>query len=245
MSTTLATSPTPSETTPTDTTPTDTTPVDTRTSAIDTRSSSTTTATTATTGHLSDGDVEALGAEIDAIRTEVMDDLGDDDAAYIHRVIAVQRGLEAGGRGLLLFSLLPPAWLGGTAALSVAKILENMEIGHNVLHGQWDWLNDPEIHSSTWEWDSASSAEGWKYSHNYIHHTYTRRRSRRCGPRPGPGAAAASRPGAGRASGLRGRLRGPGPGRGRLPRPRWAPAPRATRRCAATGPAVPRRGGRS
>jgi len=134
---------------------------------------STTTATTSTTGHLSDADVEALGAEIDAIRMEVMDDLGADDAAYIHRVIAVQRGLEAGGRGLLLFSLLPPAWVGGTAALSVAKILENMEIGHNVLHGQWDWMRDPEIHSSTWEWDSASSAEGWKYSHNYIHHAYT------------------------------------------------------------------------
>jgi fatty acid desaturase len=132
-----------------------------------------TTATTSTTAHLSDADVEALGAELDAIRTEVMDDLGEDDARYIRRVIAVQRGLELGGRGLLQFSLLPPAWLAGTAALSVAKILENMEIGHNVLHGQWDWLRDPEIHSSTWEWDSASAAEGWKYSHNYVHHTYT------------------------------------------------------------------------
>ena len=71
------------------------------------------------------------------------------------------------------------------------------------------------------------------------------RRSTRCGPRPGPGAAAASRAGAGRASGPRGRLRGPGPGRGRLPRPRWAPAPRATHRCAAAGPAARRRGGRS
>ena len=134
---------------------------------------SATTTTIETTAHLSDADIEALGAELDAIRSEVMDDLGDDDARYIHRVIAVQRGLDAGGRGLLQFSLLPPAWLAGTAALSVSKILENMEIGHNVLHGQWDWMNDPEIHSTNWEWDSASSAEGWKYSHNYVHHTYT------------------------------------------------------------------------
>ena len=37
--------------------------------------------------------------------------------------------------------------------LSVAKILENMEIGHNILHGQWDWMRDPKIHSTTWEWD--------------------------------------------------------------------------------------------
>jgi len=57
--------------------------------------------------------------------------------------------------------------------LSLAKILENMEIGHNVMHGQWDWMNDPYINSSTWDWDSASTAEAWKHSHNYIHHTYT------------------------------------------------------------------------
>ena len=46
--------------------------------------------------------------------------------------------------------------------LSVAKILENMEIGHNVMHGQWDWMRDPEIHSTTWEWDHVSAAESWK-----------------------------------------------------------------------------------
>ena len=61
----------------------------------------------------------------------------------------------------------------GTAGLSVAKILENMEIGHNVMHGQWDWMRDPKIHSTTWEWDNASTAEGWKHSHNEVHHTYT------------------------------------------------------------------------
>jgi len=48
-----------------------------------------------------------------------------------------------------------------------------MEIGHNVMHGQWDWMNDPHIHSSTWDWDTASTKESWKHSHNFIHHTYT------------------------------------------------------------------------
>ena len=118
-------------------------------------------------------DLDALAAELDAIRDEVLADLGEDDANYIRRVIAAQRGLEVGGRGALLVSLFPPAWLAGTAMLSVSKILENMEIGHNVLHGQWDWMRDPEIHSSTWEWDSASTADAWKHAHNYVHHTYT------------------------------------------------------------------------
>jgi NADPH-dependent stearoyl-CoA 9-desaturase len=40
-------------------------------------------------------------------------------------------------------------------ALAVAKSIENMELGHKICHGQWDWMNDPEIHSSTWEWDMA------------------------------------------------------------------------------------------
>ena len=74
---------------------------------------------------------------------------------------------------MLLFSLFPPAWFVGTAGLSIAKILENMEIGHNVMHGQWDWMRDPKIHSTTWEWDNASPSEQWKHSHNELHHNFT------------------------------------------------------------------------
>jgi NADPH-dependent stearoyl-CoA 9-desaturase len=128
---------------------------------------------TSAAAHLTDQQVEDLGAELDAIRAEVVDEPGESDARYIHRVVAAQRGLEAGGRGLLLFSPFPPAWLAGTAALSVAKILENMELGHNIMHGQWDWMRDRRIHSTTWEWDHASPSESWKKSHNYEHHTFT------------------------------------------------------------------------
>ena len=85
----------------------------------------------------------------------------------------MHRRLVVLGRVLLLASRRRPAWLAGTTLLSMAKILENMEIGHNVMHGQWDWMNDPQISSSTWDWDSASTAEAWKHSHNYVHHTYT------------------------------------------------------------------------
>ncbi|MGY2079642.1 fatty acid desaturase family protein [Modestobacter sp. SYSU DS0657] len=123
--------------------------------------------------HLTPEDIEAIGRELDAIRQGVVDSRGESDAAYIRRVIDVQRKLELGSRAVLLFSKFPPAWVLGTAGLSVAKILENMEIGHNILHGQWDWMRDPKIHSTTWEWDMASPAEQWKHSHNELHHTYT------------------------------------------------------------------------
>ena len=123
--------------------------------------------------HLSPEDIELLGKELDAIRQEVLEARGESDAAYIRKVINVQRKLELGSRAVLLASIFPPAWIVGTAGLSVAKILENMEIGHNILHGQWDWMRDPKIHSTTWEWDHVTPAEQWKHSHNELHHTYT------------------------------------------------------------------------
>ncbi|MFD0685921.1 fatty acid desaturase family protein [Actinomadura fibrosa] len=128
---------------------------------------------TSTTDHLTPEDYEAIATELDALREEIVDDLGERDAAYIHRIIRVQRGLEIAARAVLLGSSLPPAWIAGTATLAVAKILENMEIGHNVMHGQWDWMRDPKIHSTTWEWDNVSPAEQWKHSHNFVHHTFT------------------------------------------------------------------------
>ena len=126
-----------------------------------------------TTAHLTAEDVENLGRELDAIREQVIASRGERDAAYIRKVIDGQRKLELGSRAVLLFSLFPPAWFVGTVGLSISKIVENMEIGHNVMHGQWDWMRDSKIHSTTWEWDNASPAEMWKHSHNEVHHTYT------------------------------------------------------------------------
>ena len=81
---------------------------------------------------------------------------GERDAGVHPQGDQTQRKLEIGSRAVLLFSLFPPAWIVGTAGLTIAKILENMEIGHNVMHGQWDWMRDPKIHSTTWEWDNVS-----------------------------------------------------------------------------------------
>jgi fatty acid desaturase len=123
--------------------------------------------------HLSQQDIEDIGAELDAIRAEIIASRGEEDAAYIRGLIDTQRKLELASRATLLFSLFPPAWVAGTTGLSIAKILENMEIGHNIMHGQWDWMRDPKIHSTTWEWDNATPADLWKHSHNELHHTYT------------------------------------------------------------------------
>ncbi len=123
--------------------------------------------------HLSDADVANLAAELDAIRRDVEATRGERDAKYIHRTIAAQRALEVTGRVLLAAGNRRWARWAGTATLGVAKIVENMEIGHNVMHGQWDWMNDPEIHSTGWEWDMAGVSKHWRFTHNFAHHKYT------------------------------------------------------------------------
>jgi linoleoyl-CoA desaturase len=123
--------------------------------------------------HLTADDIEALGLELDEIRADVAGRLGSADAEYIRGVIKVQRLLEVGGRLSLLFSRRRPAFVAGTTMLTLAKVLENMEIGHNVMHGQYDWMNDPAISSRGWEWDAVSTASSWKYAHNFQHHTFT------------------------------------------------------------------------
>ncbi len=123
--------------------------------------------------HLTEADIEALGNELDAIRQDIEESRGVRDARYIRRTIAAQRALEVAGRLLLLRSSKRSFWWAGASTLGVAKIVENMEIGHNVMHGQWDWMNDPEIHSSTWEWDMSGASKHWRFTHNFMHHKYT------------------------------------------------------------------------
>ncbi|MFZ2172601.1 MAG: fatty acid desaturase [Rhodococcus sp. (in: high G+C Gram-positive bacteria)] len=123
--------------------------------------------------HLTEADVEALGRELDAIRRDIEESRGERDARYVRNTIRLQRGLEIGARAVLFGSRRRPAWLLGAGMLGVAKIIENMELGHNVMHGQWDWMNDPEIHSTSWEWDNTGPSAHWKQTHNYLHHKYT------------------------------------------------------------------------
>ncbi len=138
--------------------------------------------------HLTEAQMEEFGRELDAIRDEIFDSRGERDRQYILRLIRTQRSLALGGRIVIYASLfLLPAWghalagwwsgLGalalGAAMLGIAKILENMEIAHNVLHAQWDWMKDPDIQSNTWEWDTMSPSDRWMHSHNIVHHTWT------------------------------------------------------------------------
>lgn len=122
---------------------------------------------------LSREQIAAFESEVDAIRKSVMDDVGQQDVDHIRKMIRICRASEIGGRALLHFGVGPLSWIAGVLALANAKILDNMEIGHNVMHGQYDWTGDPALHSQTFEWDIACDGEQWRHSHNVMHHTYT------------------------------------------------------------------------
>lgn len=118
-------------------------------------------------------ELDHFGAELDAIRQAALEDLGDRDAEHIRSIIRKQKACELTGRSLIHFSLTPLSWGLGVGLLSISKILENMEIGHNVMHGQYDWMNDPELQSQTYEWDTVCDGDSWRKTHNYEHHTFT------------------------------------------------------------------------
>nr|WP_171254816.1 acyl-CoA desaturase [Acinetobacter sp. TGL-Y2] len=124
--------------------------------------------------HLNPEQVAEFGRRVEEIRQTIMADIGEKDAQYIYKIRNFVRYSEISSRALLMFGgWIPPVWLVGTGLLGLSKIVENMELGHNVMHGQFDWLNDPSLNGANYDWDTMSTGDDWKYTHNYIHHTYT------------------------------------------------------------------------
>jgi fatty acid desaturase len=127
-------------------------------------------------------ELDRFGAELDALRARTVAQIGRVDADYIRRIVAVVRYTGLLGRVLLMVGAIGGAfvswlfWPGvilGTALLALSKILENMEVGHNVMHGQYDWMRDPHLDGKTYEWDIVATGDNWRKTHNYMHHTWT------------------------------------------------------------------------
>jgi len=110
--------------------------------------------------------------ELDELRHSIEAKIGKEDTDYIKNIIEIQRYLEISGRLLIHFSLEPVSWAFGVASLSASHILENMEIGHNVIHGQYDFMKDDKFNSD-YEWTMTGTAKNWKQAHNHHHHAYT------------------------------------------------------------------------
>ncbi len=131
-----------------------------------------------TPGPRSPDEFQQFAQELDAVREGIRLQLGEADARYVRRLLWTVRGLEAFGRAALvtapaLWPTFGLAWAVGVGALALSKCLENMELAHNVMHGQYEWLHDPRFEGKTYEWDNACSKEHWRAFHNHLHHQYT------------------------------------------------------------------------
>jgi linoleoyl-CoA desaturase len=124
--------------------------------------------------YLDSKSIDAFAAELEALRQRIRADLGEQDLHYIRRLIRLQKQLERGGRIAIHVGVVNPLlWLAGVGALGVSKILDNMEIGHNVMHGQYDWAKDPALAGKTFEWNNLCPGNQWRHTHNVIHHRFT------------------------------------------------------------------------
>lgn len=112
--------------------------------------------------------------ELDALKKRTLAKVGTKDAKYIRGLIGIQRSMEIISRILMVLGFVSPAlWVLAVLMLACAKILDNMEIGHNVMHGQYDWMNDPLVNGKNYEWDILGDSDSWRRYHNYEHHTFT------------------------------------------------------------------------
>ncbi|KGM40192.1 hypothetical protein JY96_09525 [Aquabacterium sp. NJ1] len=124
-------------------------------------------------GPRSMAELHAFEQALTGIADEARARVGAEDARYITRVLHFVRITETLGRALLMFGWFPPTWLLGACLLGLSKIVENMELGHNVMHGQFNWMNDPRFHGDVYDWDNTCPKEEWRHSHNYLHHQFT------------------------------------------------------------------------
>ena len=131
---------------------------------------------------LSPAELDGFARELDDVRARTVATLGQRDADYIRGIVRVVNYSGFLGRALLMVgaiggafvpALLLACCVPGVLLLAMSKILENMEVGHNVIHGQYDWMRDPTLDGKTYEWDIAGTSEAWRQTHNYSHHTWT------------------------------------------------------------------------
>lgn len=107
------------------------------------------------------------------IKAKYRNDLGEKDVRYIKKIRRNSRIFEVIGRTLVHF-LPGPLALIGVPFLFLHRNLEAIEIGHNVLHGQYDCFDEiPQFHAKNFRWKAPVDETSWRQEHNAVHHVHT------------------------------------------------------------------------
>lgn len=124
--------------------------------------------------HSNEALYDQIEQEFEAIKQRYRQQLGAGDVAYIRGLRRKSRICELIGRGLLWISPEPLTFCLGVGFVWLHRNLEAIEIGHNVLHGQYDYFPEiPQFHSHNFKWKAPIDEEGWRREHNAQHHVYT------------------------------------------------------------------------
>jgi linoleoyl-CoA desaturase len=116
----------------------------------------------------------SLADDLEHIRAEAKRRLGAEDVSHLFVVRRIALAAEVLGRALLHFGLGPISFLVGVACLSVAKQLQNAEIGHTAAHGVYDRFPEAgAFHRKRFVWRAPVHEESWIRSHNSVHHPHT------------------------------------------------------------------------
>lgn len=117
---------------------------------------------------------DQIEQEFEAIKARHRQQLGEADIAYIRSIRRNSRIAEVAGRGLLWLGRGPLSFVAGTGLVWLHRNLEAIEIGHNVLHGQYDYFPEiPEFHAHNFKWKAPIDEEAWRREHNAMHHVHT------------------------------------------------------------------------
>lgn len=114
--------------------------------------------------------------ELDKIGREFLKKVGEEDLEHIEKIKKLSDRANFFGKTCLYSSLIPlnPLWALGVCSLSLHFALEAMELGHNIIHGQFDKIpHNEEFNSKTWYYKLPLDEDLWKYSHNKLHHVFT------------------------------------------------------------------------
>ncbi|MEK7434684.1 MAG: acyl-CoA desaturase [Cyanobacteriota bacterium] len=117
---------------------------------------------------------EQISKAFDDIKERYRSQLGQKDIDYIKGIRKKSRIFEFIGRSFIWFGFDPFSFSFGILFLFLHRNLEAVELGHNILHGQYDYFPEiPQFHSRNFKWKAPIDEEGWRREHNDMHHIHT------------------------------------------------------------------------
>ncbi|MFH5228868.1 FAD-binding oxidoreductase [Antrihabitans spumae] len=114
-----------------------------------------------------------LSAAVTELYERAKAKVGDEDLAHIRNVASYSQAIKERSRELLRDGGTPDSVRRGAVQYALHMLLEFSELGHNILHGSYDHLDDEQFHSDRWQWDINADPNEWKVLHHQNHHPFT------------------------------------------------------------------------